>query len=78
MHLNLAISSPKLSSPEFQTSQLMEFGLDPRDWLLRDSSAANYSTRRLQHRDDEDIQLDAHLDESGEIKELELIMASNV
>lgn len=56
----------------FKTAQLTEFGLDPRDWLLRDSRAANYSTQRLQHRDDEDIQLKVSLGTNGEIKEVEL------
>ncbi len=76
MQFSHAHNNQTTCSYDFKTTQLSEFGLDPRDWLLRDSRTANYSTQRLQHRDDEDIQLKVHLGVGGEIKEVELVILS--
>lgn len=62
------------SKPVFQISQLTQFGLDPRDWLIKDIRSTSSFNRKLQHRDEDDIQLLVELDLSGAIKEIELLV----
>ncbi len=66
---------PLLTQP-FQMSQLMEFGLDPRDWLLKDIRSTGSFNRKLQHRDEEDIHLRIELGPNGEIKDVEVFILS--
>lgn len=65
-----------MATQPFQLSQLVEFGLDPRDWLLKDIRSTGSFNRKLQHRDEQDIQLRIELGSNGEIKYVELLILS--